>query len=680
MTVALVLATATARDRSAKAVGTGATAETGSAGHTGVAGNSGPAGDPAAAAGAVPVIPAAAKSPVRDGPSAAGTGAAESAVAGGAGGGPGGGAARMRAADSAGTASATLALPDLSGGQLAPQPLLAHLCGQLAALGMTDIVVITQAGQGDLMAAMAWEGLSHAGAWLGAAGNIEAIECASAGAELRTVAAVARRASGRGEPLLICAGDVVAHTEALARLHRSPATAALTAALTGAHGEPHLAAGPDARPALRLDGASEPYAIGHDAMRTGAGGPGADDGADGPAAHGVVAAAGSAFHRVHAPNAVGCGVFLVCAADAEALATAAGELAALAGDAPAIGAGPPAGGGPVPWPIGAGGSGFHDAVALLLVGLVRSGVPVAALDVRPLICLRVQTAEQVKSAAAQLRTVREDRVRLDSAVSRADGLFAICFVHPYSRHLARWAAGRLQSPRAVACMSAGLGLLAAVWFAAGSRAGMISGAVFLYGAFVLDRAGEQLARYARTWTGPGAWLGGVGGRLTELAVYAGLAAGAGATVARPRAVWELAVAAMIVQTVRDMIGQPPAPRRAAPPSRTGSSGRTGPPRLPLDEPADYAVSARGTDGWDADGLSPRRGRPRARARRLRRLRRAAAHGLVQLVEFQPGDRIAVIAVTAVVAGPVATFLVLIAWGLLATCMVVSRRIVRSFAC
>ena len=45
-------------------------------------------------------------------------------------------------------------------------------------------------------------------------------------------------------------------------------------------------------------------------------------------------------------------------------------------------------------------SGFTDSVALLLVGLVRSDADVEAVDVSPLICMRVQTAQQ---AGKQLR-------------------------------------------------------------------------------------------------------------------------------------------------------------------------------------------------------------------------------------------------------------------------------------
>ncbi len=48
----------------------------------------------------------------------------------------------------------------------------------------------------------------------------------------------------------------------------------------------------------------------------------------------------------------------------------------------------------IPCPASGYTSGFTDSVALLLVGLVRSDADVEAVDVSPLICMRVQTAQQ----------------------------------------------------------------------------------------------------------------------------------------------------------------------------------------------------------------------------------------------------------------------------------------------
>ena len=689
-----------------------------------------------------------------------------------------------------------------------------------------------------------------AGPGLAAVANIDVIECASVAAELRAVAAVTRRLSETGAAVLVCAGDLVAHTEALARLHRSAGTAALTAA----SGSACAATGPDLRPALRLSGA------GGGRQKTGRqrngrqrSGPERSARADGTGAHvggrRAVVAAGSAFHRVHAPDAVGCGAFLVSADDGDPLADAADELAGLAageltddlltddpgaagpaadpagspgnliaGSAPQpapgqvpdmtagppqnvtagqprdvmagqprnvagpaqnivapasnIGGRPPAGrppgdvvthpptdlavsqagdlngsaaavaspagpaahhtvdpavgpgaehladpavglaggragtpiaraagnpapaepGNPIagqPDPDAAGpdahaiplpraaapaarhGSGFTDSVALLLVGLVRSGAGVEAVDAGPLVCLRVQTTQQARAAAAELNAVAEDRVRLDGAVKRGDGLFATCFVSPYSRYIAIWAARRRLSPNAVTGMSIGLGALAAVWFSSGSRAGMILGAALLVAAFVLDCVDGQLARYLRAQTQFGAWLDAVGGRLGEFAVYAGLAAGA--AVSPSPSVWELAVAAMILQSLRDMV------RFCVQPISPHLAGLAAAMCLPLDEPADYAVSAPVATGQAGAKRRPRARWLRVQARRVRRLAQEGLRWLARIIEFQPGERVAVIGVTAIVAGPRVTFLVLLAWGLVSACLTIIGRIVRSLS-
>ncbi len=321
------------------------------------------------------------------------------------------------------------------------------------------------------------------------------------------------------------------------------------------------------------------------------------------------------------------------------------------------------------WPASRYGSGFTDSVALLLVGLVRSGVGVEAVDTGPLVCMRVQTVQQARAASGRLNEVGEDRVRLHAAVRGGYGLFATCFVNPYSRYLARWAAGRRLSPNAVTGMSIGLGALAAVWFSAGTKAGVILGAALLFAAFVLACVDGQLARYVRGQTAFGTWLDAVGGRLTEFAVYAGLAAGA--AVSGSPGVWELAVAAMIVQSLRDMIGfcvRPVPPHLA---------GLAAPPRLPLDEPADYAVSAQAGTGQRGAGAN-KRTRSRWLRVRLRGLRRLAGSGLwwlAKIIELPPGERVAVIGVTVIVAGPRMTFLVLIAWGLVAAALTMIGRIV-----
>ena len=175
----------------------------------------------------------------------------------------------------------------------------------------------------------------------------------------------------------------------------------------------------------------------------------------------------------------------------------------------------------------------------------------------------------------------------------------------------------------------------------------------------------------RAQTQFGAWLDAVGGRLSEFAVYAGLAAGA--AVSRSPSVWELALAAMILQSLRDMIGfcvRPVSPHLA---------GLAAPMCLPLDEPADYAVSAPVATGQAGAKRRPRARWLRVQVRRVRRLARAGLRWLARIIEFQPGERVAVIGVTAIVAGPRMTFLVLLAWGLVSACLTIIGRIVRSLS-
>ncbi len=227
--------------------------------------------------------------------------------------------------------AACLPLPSLVSGQVTTQPLLTRLSGQLGAIGIRDIILIAPVGRGDTLRAMAWEGLYLAGVGL-AAGNIEVIECASIAAELRAVAAVTRRLSRSGNTVLICAGDLVAHTEALDCLHRSVGTAALTAANGSRAWRQDPTCGPRFASAARVAAAGQPRARWRVGGAWGSAG-GAVPASRTEAGFGVrraVVAAGSAFHRVHAPDAVGCGVFVVAADDGDELAAAADKLPGLA--------------------------------------------------------------------------------------------------------------------------------------------------------------------------------------------------------------------------------------------------------------------------------------------------------------------------------------------------------------
>ncbi|GAA2128103.1 hypothetical protein [Actinomadura napierensis] len=192
---------------------------------------------------------------------------------------------------------------------------------------------------------------------------------------------------------------------------------------------------------------------------------------------------------------------------------------------------------------------------------------------------------------------------------RGDGLVAAYAVGGYAPYLVRWAASRGIAPATVSAISCSLGALAALWFSAGSHAGMVAGAGLLYASFVLDCV-------AGTAGAP--WPAAVLCLAKEAAVYAGLAVGAGAEAPGGPGfqgnAWAAAVAALALLSVRHAVDA------AYASSRHGRRTHPGGPRQEFG----------------------------------RRALRALA--------LPDGERFALIAVTAGIAGARVTFEVLLLWG------------------
>ncbi|GAA2085276.1 CDP-alcohol phosphatidyltransferase family protein [Actinomadura alba] len=474
---------------------------------------------------------------------------------------------------------------------------------------------------------------------------------------------IARLAGAAREPVLILHGDLVMSNEQLARVVHDAKPGAL-ALVAGRRPE-----GEPTRPVVRTKG-------------------------------GLVVSAGSRHHQVTDPDAEFRGVLRLAPKVAGELAAAAKNLADLVGtlpesepvrtlgearqevsrfvdneavaieralrERPAAGSADTALGGTPPR--------GDDAPALLLVGLVRSGVRVAARPVRDLVCDRVLTVGQVSAARAAVDAVDEDRVRLNDAVKGNDGFFTTYAVSTYSRYIARWAAGRKLTPNMVTSMSMAVAVVAAVWFSEGTRLGLVVGGVLLYFAFVLDCVDGQLARYTRQFSTLGAWLDATFDRAKEYVVYAGLAVGSTAaavgTAAHGGDVWVLAVAALILQTVRHMIDfsfeaarvrAPAAPLPEVPLTDRDDSVLDPPPR-----PAGPARRSGGL-GQLAMWLS-------ARTERIGGLRWAK-----KIVILPIGERFALIAITAALFNAKVTFLSLLIWGSLATAYTLTGRVLRSVA-
>ena len=344
----------------------------------------------------------------------------------------------------------------------------------------------------------------------------------------------------------------------------------------------------------------------------------------------------------------------------------------------------------------------QDAIALLLVGLVRRGVHIGNSFVRRLFWARPLSRAAVEQAALDIREYDEDRVLLDSAVKASDGFFTTFFVSTWSRYVARWAARAGLTPNQVTVIALCIGLLAATAFATGERAGYIAGAVLLYLSFVADCVDGQLARYTRRFSKFGAWLDSVFDRAKEYAAFAGLGIGAGS-----HEVWALAAAALTLQSLRHAFDfsygatdrqaiaetpQPPVdqgPDAALARARMNGRGtleaKVGALRSQSPPEVEQAPMTGEENGDDEQAEStPARGR-KPLARRilgLWRLLDRYVPGLVwvkKMLAFPIGERFAVICVTAALWGPRTAFIVLLAWGGFALVYTSTGRVLRSIA-
>jgi hypothetical protein len=536
--------------------------------------------------------------------------------------------------------------------------LLRRLLDQLASLNVHDGHVITRP---ETAATLRKRGSRPGGTGAEGPAIIESHDLAM---DLREIARLVGAAT---EPVLVLHGDLVMNDEQMARLVYDTKPAAL--ALVAGRGP-----GPEsARPVVRTKG-------------------------------GHVLSAGSRHHQVTDPDAEFRGVLRLAPKAARELAATATELAGLVGGLPESEPVRTLGGAaaqdtaerldrfvdndavaaeralrtaqaaPVITALGGTSPRGDDAPALLLVGLARSGVRVVARPVRDLVCDRVLTADQAAAARAAVEAVDEDRVRLNEAVKGNDGFFTTYAVSTYSRYIARWAARRHLTPNMVTSISMGLAVVAAVWFSAGSRLGMVLGGLLLYLAFVLDCVDGQLARYTRQFSTLGAWLDATFDRAKEYVVYVGLAMGstaaAAGTLAHGGDVWGLAVGALILQTARHMIDfsfeagkvrVPPVPLPRVPLAAPDDGVLDPPPR------SAGPVRRSGGLGHLAMWLS-------ARTERIGGLRWAK-----KIVILPIGERFALISISAALFNAKVTFLSLLIWGSLATAYTLTGRVLRSLA-
>ena len=245
-----------------------------------------------------------------------------------------------------------------------------------------------------------------------------------------------------------------------------------------------------------------------------------------------------------------------------------------------------------------------DPLALLVLALVRTGVPVRTVTLDPWPWARAGDpgSDDVRQRLAELSPQQVHQARLARATKADDGFVATFLSRPVARRLTPVALRLGLTPNGVTLVSVLLGLLAAGAFATGSWPWLVVGAVLLQLSLVVDCVDGDVARYRRAFTPTGAWLDASTDRLKEFACYGGLAWGAGTG----RTAWALAAVMLTVQTARHAMDYTFTAVRelredtveTLPLDRTGASAtRPTPPTAPAPDCWLAAGAAGGTVPW-----------------------------------------------------------------------------------
>ncbi len=566
------------------------------------------------------------------------------------------------------------------------QTLAARLAGQLRALGITDIRLVTRPnftkGTDPFVK----------GAFV-TGGGVRVVESEDAAADLRYVAALAREGSGA---LVIAAAEIITQREALAGLLSDPRVSTGILATSGKIARPY-------------------------GFRT-------------KTKRGRLVSTASPFHTTADPNQTFLGVLKVADADRPRLAELADELAVLRADPPeswmreldfckagtwklaaerirrqlierekklaleAAGimedpeadSDPEASDDPAelerqnPDTVELQPRDAHElelrlaaareeVPSLLLTALVRDGAQLTNSFLRSLFWARPLSSGAVAEAQERIALHDEEAELLRSAVKASDGFFTTFFVSPLSKYAARWCARLGLHPNHVTVFSMLLGLVAAGLFATGERPGLIAGGIVAYFAFFFDCVDGQLARYARKFSKLGAWLDSILDRSKEYAIFAGLALGA-QHMGYDHA-WVLACAAITLQTTRHGLDfsypitqhQVVAALEHAPLDQPGDGFGLNtplwlrPPPLPKDqrpEPPPPTVFQRVWRLWRRFGRLP------------------GVIWVKKMITFPIGERFAVIAIVTAATTPKTTFIVLLSWSGFATAYIIGGRLIR----
>ena len=280
-----------------------------------------------------------------------------------------------------------------------------------------------------------------------------------------------------------------------------------------------------------------------------------------------------------------------------------------------------------------------DLTDLAVLGVTRAEVALRAIPVGEYVAARVTRTEQSAGVAARLAVVNEHRVRLRRVARPDDGFYSTFVVRRISPRFTDYAVRWKLTPNQITGIAFGVALLAAWWFAAGSRLDLVVGALLLQLSLVLDCVDGETARFTRQFTPLGAWLDATTDRVKEYLVYAALAVGASQ---HGHSAWTLATATLALQVFRNFVDFGFV---ATLEERRGAGAGVG--------AAAIALSERTSD--------------------------TALKWAKRMVFLPIGERWLLISLVAAIAGPRAVFIVLLALGSVSAVYATTGRVLRTLA-
>lgn len=188
-----------------------------------------------------------------------------------------------------------------------------------------------------------------------------------------------------------------------------------------------------------------------------------------------------------------------------------------------------------------------DPVQTALLALVRSGVALTAVPIDGY--LGARGADATPDLLARVEELNEADIAWRRASRPGDGVWSTFVLRPISRRLSRWAVGVGLTPNALTLISLVIAFGACAMIAFGPLPAVIIAAVLLQFSLIIDCSDGEVARSTRSYTPFGAWADLTSDRVKE---YLALAALAVCAVRADGDAWLLAVAALGLQTVRHL--------------------------------------------------------------------------------------------------------------------------------